>query len=894
MQNRSVSVSKNQTNVSFKQSLINDFDQFMKTQKDRFPVEERLQVDLHCHDKNSDVPDEILGRLLEIPETWLETDELIGALKRHGCDTYTITNHNNARSCFELQDRGMDILTAAEFTCHVPDYNIWIHVLTYGFSAEEEIRLNKLRYNLYKFLVYTNEHNIPTIWAHPLYYYSVKGIPPISFFEKLSVIFERFEVVNGQRNTRQNLLMKEWVERLSPSRVNAFAKKYKLEITDYCRLNKKSISGGSDSHMGIFPGLSGTYLHVPNLKGKLARQSRSQLALEAIRDGKMAPYGTHNESERLMVAFLDYFCQIPLYMRDPGLIRIILHKGEPLEKLEALVLGNGFLELRRHKVTMSFLKTFHQCFKGQVPSKTKSWFIKSEYREIFQIAREIAVIRKETPEKLTPEYLNTSIMFSNEKLNKIFFSRLGKKLEKLLSDQKSEKFNFESFVRSLELPLEFGRYIGMEKKKSKEANMSLQQFLDGLPFPFLAASVIYGAAFAGTRVLHNSRPLLDEMAQKMRALEQPARALWLTDTFSDKNGVAHSLRVLHEEIKRRNLPIDILVCSDTIEPDDHLIVVRPVFEFTVPMYEQQPFRIPDLLQVHRIFDEGSYDRLVCSTEGSMGLISMALKNAFSVPAYFFLHTDWLTFAQINIESDIHMVNRFRRLLRVFYRQYDYLFVLNNDQQKWLSGKDIGIESSRIFKTAHWVDAKFIPKTFKPEEVFGTEKNEKILLFVGRVSKEKGVMDLPYIYEIVKKEISQVRLVVVGSGPAEFELKEKIPDLIHIPWIDHDKLPQIYSSADLLVLPSTFDTFGLVVLEALGCGLPVAAYDIMGPGEIIESGKSGYLAKNKKLLSEMVVKHFTNINKIKQMRKNALERSKQYHKDNILKELLKNLDLPEKK
>jgi glycosyltransferase involved in cell wall biosynthesis len=237
-----------------------------------------------------------------------------------------------------------------------------------------------------------------------------------------------------------------------------------------------------------------------------------------------------------------------------------------------------------------------------------------------------------------------------------------------------------------------------------------------------------------------------------------------------------------------------------------------------------------------------------------------------------------------------MVNRIRRILRVFYRQFDFLFVLNNDQQKWLSGKEIGIESSRVLKTAHWVDEKFKPVNPRPEKIFKTTKNEKILLFVGRVSKEKGVMDLPYIYDIVKKEIPDLRLVIVGSGPAENEIKEKIPDLIHIPWVEHDKLPEIYSSADLLVLPSTFDTFGLVILEALSCGLPVAAYDIMGPGEIIENGKSGYLAKNKKLLTEGIITHYKNTKGNIQMRKKAVERSKKYHKDVIMKDMLKFLDL----
>lgn len=884
---------ENQINSDFKDLLVSEIDKFNQKQEKRFPQNERLVIDLHCHDHNSDVPDELMGRLLEIPETWLPSEDLLAHLERNGCNAYTITNHNNARSCYEQADKGVDILTAAEFTCMVPDFNTWIHVLAYGFGPEEEVKLNKYRYDLYRFLRYTREENIPVIWAHPLYYYSEKGIPPLEFFEKLSVIFGTFEIINGQRNTRQNLLMKKWIETLNRDKLDAFAKKHKIKPLEFTENPyKKRMSGGSDCHMGIFAGLTGTYLHVPNLEEKLKNTAKSQLVLEALSNGEMAPFGMHNESERLMVAFLDYFCQIAIHMKDPGLIRILLHKGSAQEKLHSLVVGNAFMEMKRHKVTMSFLKTFHHCFKGIDPGISRKLLIKPVYRNIFTIARSIAITRRETPGQLTPAYLNKALLDINEKLNHIFYSRLKKKINKMDKPATNEQ-DFEKIVRSLELPIEFQKYLGNQKKKGKinlGSNMTFEKFLDGLSFPLLGAAVLYAAKFASTTVLFNSRPLLNAMAKRVKAFEQPGRALWLTDTFSDKNGVAHSLRVMHAEIKKRNLPIDILVCSNNIEPDDHLIVVPAMYEFTLPMYEHQPFRIPDFLQVHQIFDSGSYDRLICSTEGPIGLFSLILKRAFSVPAYFYLHTDWLTFSKKNLSSDVHMVNRIRRILRVLYRQFDYLFVLNGDQRKWLSGKEMGIDETRIFTTAHWVDPVFKPKKDSRKQLFKASEKDKILLFVGRVSKEKGIMDLAFIYDNVKKSTDNVKLVVVGSGPAEKEIKEAIPDLIHIPWMDHDKLPDIYSSADLLVLPSNFDTFGLVVLEALSCGLPVAAYNIMGPGEIIENEKSGYLAKNKRALSEKITQYLQTPAKWKRMKKNAWERSKKYQKKNIMDLMIKNLSL----
>src|SRR5688500_13329292 len=83
--------------------------------------EDLMRIDLHCHDRNSDVPDETLGRLLRLPETWLKTDRLVRTLRENGADALTVTNHNNARSCWELLEKGEDVLPAAEFSCTLPD-----------------------------------------------------------------------------------------------------------------------------------------------------------------------------------------------------------------------------------------------------------------------------------------------------------------------------------------------------------------------------------------------------------------------------------------------------------------------------------------------------------------------------------------------------------------------------------------------------------------------------------------------------------------------------------------------------------------------------------------------------------------------------------------------------
>lgn len=254
--------------TSFFQNVLNEeLSKFLAQQEVKFPADEVLRIDMHCHDYNSDVPDELLGRFLNVPETWLSTEQLVDTLKQNNVDVLTITNHNNARSCFDLKNKGVDVLVGAEFSCMVPDVNVGIHVLAYGITKEQERILNKLRHNVYNFQRFALSNNIPTAWAHPLCHYKTDGSPSMDFFNKMSIIFERFEVLNGQRDTWQNLLVKFWIEDLTPDKIDNYCDLYNINPKIYCRHPyKKSLVGGSDSHMGIFSRQTGTLLHIPNLK----------------------------------------------------------------------------------------------------------------------------------------------------------------------------------------------------------------------------------------------------------------------------------------------------------------------------------------------------------------------------------------------------------------------------------------------------------------------------------------------------------------------------------------------------------------------------------------------------------------------------------------------------
>ena len=118
----------------------------------------------------------------------------------------------------------------------------------------------------------------------------------------------------------------------------------------------------------------------------------------------------------------------------------------------------------------------------------------------------------------------------------------------------------------------------------------------------------------------------------------------------------------------------------------------------------------------------------------------------------------------------------------------------------------------------------------------------VVMYVGRLSREKG-LDLlrPLTHELAARGVAH-RLVVVGDGPMADELKRACPDAVFLGQIPHDAVATAMASADMLLFPSTTDTFGNVVLEAQASGLPTLVTDIGGPQEHVAHGRTGFICR----------------------------------------------------
>jgi len=136
--------------------------------------------------------------------------------------------------------------------------------------------------------------------------------------------------------------------------------------------------------------------------------------------------------------------------------------------------------------------------------------------------------------------------------------------------------------------------------------------------------------------------------------------------------------------------------------------------------------------------------------------------------------------------------------------------------------------------------------FRPE-LRTKRAGEVVLVCVSRVSKEKNLDDFCSL------DYFGARKIMVGDGPYRAELEEKYPNVEFVGFKRGDELATYYANADVFVFPSRWETFGIVMIEAMACGTPVAAYPVQGPQDVVDHGRTGYLRDNlKQAITECLI------------------------------------------
>lgn len=174
-----------------------------------------------------------------------------------------------------------------------------------------------------------------------------------------------------------------------------------------------------------------------------------------------------------------------------------------------------------------------------------------------------------------------------------------------------------------------------------------------------------------------------------------------------------------------------------------------------------------------------------------------------------------------------------RWLRHVYR--DDKFILATTQSMKQEMVENGFPEEKLIVWGRGVDSEvFKPSRKAPDTLKGKVLTYPILMNVGRVSVEKN---LEAFYELDMPGTK----IQVGDGPMLETYKKLYPDVIYVGSQKGEELARLYSKAQVMVFPSKSDTFGLVMIEAMRCGTPVAAFPVTGPKDIVLNLKNGYMS-----------------------------------------------------
>lgn len=221
------------------------------------------------------------------------------------------------------------------------------------------------------------------------------------------------------------------------------------------------------------------------------------------------------------------------------------------------------------------------------------------------------------------------------------------------------------------------------------------------------------------------------------------------------------------------------------------------------------------------------DIIVCTTSDPVKSI---IKVKGSIPLVIESHSIFVRTINQGKVRFLRTINRFK-FLKAISRAQTIVTLTEGDAAEWR-------------KYHH--NVVVIPNFIHKDSGEQASLESKHVIFVGRYDYQKRVQDAIQIWEEVCKRFPDWILDIYGEGEMKDEIERKVAYMGNV--IMHqptDKIYDCYRSSSVLILTSLFEPFGLVMPEAMSCGLPVVAYDCpYGPAEIITDGQNGFLVKDR--------------------------------------------------
>jgi len=284
----------------------------------------------------------------------------------------------------------------------------------------------------------------------------------------------------------------------------------------------------------------------------------------------------------------------------------------------------------------------------------------------------------------------------------------------------------------------------------------------------------------------------------------------VTDAWTPQvNGVVHTLKQTCKLLDEFGYAVTVL------SPGQHRTV-------PCPTYPEIRLAIKPAARLCRQLDELQPDYIHIATEGPLGLAARACCIRHNLAFTTSYHTQFPEYVRKRIPMPLAVSYA---LIRRFHNAAARTMVATQSQEDVLRKRGF----KHLVRWSRGVDTDL----FTPAKRIEPGWTRPVFTYLGRVAVEKNLdaflsLDLPGTK------------CIIGDGPALTELKQRYPDMVFLGYRFGEDLAAHLAAADVFVFPSRTDTFGLVLLEAMACGVPVAAYPVTGPKDLIQPGISGEL------------------------------------------------------
>jgi glycosyltransferase involved in cell wall biosynthesis len=763
-----------------------------------------LRVDLQLHSRFSDRPTEWILRRLGMPQSYSEPEKLYRQLDAAGMTFKTITDHNRLDGGKAIAHYP-DVFLSEEVTTYFSD-GCKIHLLVWNLNEPQHEEIQNLRPSIYELSAYLRQQKLSHGVAHPLV--NINQMLTVEHFEQLVLLFRCFEARNGNREPLAQEVGNSCLAALTPEKIVELANRHNLEPT-HADAHRKILFASSDDHSGLHP--AATYTEVP--RGETVREF-----FQALEEGVATLHGPMGDP---LTFSSSLYTTVFSFARDK------IKRGAPVGASLLGKMAERFLA-GQNPTAFSFAERFGHITESIRTGQALDFVKPGE----ISLQREVGAFLSDPKLKRTLDHI-------------------------IASEPNAQRRSFR-MASHITNELTYRLTTQFQQRVARGNLIDAFQSLTGL-LPVGASVLPYVVAFGQQAP---DRALLTHVARRFTGtVPQPLRnekRAWFTDTLEDINGVARTIRAMVQAAGHAGADLTVVTSRSKLSITDIPIKnFPPVGEFEIPEYELQKLSFPPFLDMLDYVQRERFTELIISTPGPIGLCALGCAKLLGLRTSGIYHTDFPQYARF-LSDDAFMETLVWNYMQWFYGQTDLVYV-NSEfyRRRWI---DRGIVPDKLRIFPRGLDTELFNPSMRDEK-YWIRRGAKgpVLLYVGRISKEKDLHLLSEIMPALRQKAGLFTLAIVGEGPYRAELEKLLPGAIFTGILSGRELGIAYASADLFVFPSTTDTYGNVVVEAMAAGLPVAVSDIGGPRELVKNSLMGRVlpARNASAwidgLSEMLAK-----------------------------------------